>query len=272
MKAPDEFSNALIISTYNSPSFLRLCLQAVERQTILPDEVLIADDGSSAPTAELIEEFTAHFPVRLTHIWQPDDGFRKTLILNKAIRATEADYIIFIDGDIITDRRFIADHLRFARRGCFVTGSRVRLSKDVTRAIMERGDLGLYPPGRGHRSGINGLHIAALTPLFARYKSKDGIYARGCNMAVWREDLEKVNGFNNAITGWGREDSELSLRLMNVGVRKRFLKFGGIEYHLYHPEFSRAMDARNCQIMEQARDRGTIRAVEGLAETNIAGV
>ncbi len=92
-----------------------------------------------------------------------------------------------------------------------------------------------------------------LTPFMTGYKSRQGEYVRGCNMAFWREDLLRVNGYNEDITGWGREDSELSWRLINAGVKKRFLKFGGIEYHLHHNENAKDRDPRNIELMEHTR-------------------
>lgn len=236
------------------------------RQSRMPDVVIVADDGSAPDTAALLKEFQSRFPVRLLHEWQPDRGFRKTLILNKAVSRTDADYLILIDGDIILHPEFIKDHTGFARRGSFVTGSRVRLSERDTALIAEGGF-----PDRStlltlcHKR-INGRHLPLLTPLFRHYRSADGTYARGCNMAIWRDDFVRVNGFNNEITGWGREDSELSWRLINARVKKNFIKFSAIELHLHHAEFSRALDGRNLEIMNRARQQGEKRAASGLAE------
>lgn len=272
MNTERDFTTALIVSTYNNPRYLALCLESVMRQSLMPDVVIVADDGSTSDTAALLAEFQSRFPVRLLHEWQPDYGFRKTVILNKAVGRTDADYLILIDGDIILHPEFIKDHIRFARRGSFVTGSRVRLPGQETARLVEGG----FPDrdrllGLCHRH-MNGLRIPMLTPLFRNYRSADGKYARGCNMAVWRDDFVRVNGFNNEITGWGREDSELSWRLINAGVKKSFIKFSAIELHLHHAEFSRVLDGRNLEIMNRAREMRVKHAASGFAEASVGPV
>lgn len=262
-------TTSLIISTYENPAFLRLVLETAARQTEAPDQIIIADDGSGPETARLIADFAARSAVPVIHVHHPDKGFRKTIILNKALLRATSDYIIFTDGDILIHPHFIADHKRFARPGCFVTGSRVKLSPSLTASILASGKVSFCPFGLGKGSPLNGLRLPWLTPLTRNHKSADGTYARGCNMAAWRRDLAAVNGFNNDITGWGREDSELSWRLINLGLRKSFLKFGAVEYHLHHPEYSRELDARNYAIMEKARCGEVVRAACGL--DNIPG-
>ncbi len=252
---------ALLISTYNSPEYLRLSLDSVLRQSVMPDEVLVADDGSAEPTAQVVREFSAVAGIPVKHVWHEDKGFRLAAIRNKGIAAAVSDYIIQIDGDIILHPDFVKDHKRFARKGSFVTGSRTLLSKELSGKLlaMHAGNLLPHFPG-SHR-------FPWLTPLFAGLRSSDGTYVRGCHMAFWREDLLRVNGYNEDITGWGREDSELSWRLMNAGLRKRFLKFGAVEYHLYHPEASRACDEANIAIMQRARDGHMVRVPNGIVKS-----
>lgn len=266
MNTERGFSTALIITTYNNPRYLALCLESVMHQSEMPDVVIVADDGSKPDTAALVAEFQSRFPVRLLHEWQPDDGYRRTLILNKAVSRTDADYLIMIDGDIILHPEFIKDHKRFARRGSFVTGSRVRLNEQVTTGLVEGGFPDRSTLLKLCHKRMTGRHIPLLSSLFRNYRSADGTYVRGCNMALWRDDFVSVNGFNNEITGWGREDSELSWRLMNVGVKKSFIKFSAIELHLHHAELSRELDGRNLEIMNRARQQGEKRAASGLAE------
>ena len=83
-------------------------------------------------------------------------------------------------------------------------------------------------------------------------------------MAFWKSDLMKVNGYNEEFTGWGREDSELAIRLINAGIKKRFLKFGGICYHLYHREASREMEQINIDRMNNAIKQKLIESPKGL--------
>ncbi|MDE7024548.1 MAG: glycosyltransferase family 2 protein [Paramuribaculum sp.] len=251
-------TTALLISTYNSPDFLRLCLGSVLNQSVMPNEILIADDGSTKQTALVVEEFSSMTSVCVKHIWHEDCGFRLAAIRNKAIAEAEADYIIQIDGDIILHPKFVADHVKFARRGSFVTGSRTLLSEQTTAELLALAPWSSLPRLKG------GCRLPLITPMMANLRSGDGMYVRGCHMAFWRDDLLAVNGYNEDITGWGREDSEISFRLINSGVRKRFIKFSALEYHLHHPEASRAMDAANIAIMERAQSGGMTRVPNGI--------
>ena len=255
----DKFTTAILISTYNSPSFLRLCLESVAGQRVMPDEILIADDGSGPETREVVNEFVSRVPVPVRHIWHEDDGFRLGAIRNKAIAAAVSDYIVQIDGDIILHPEFIFDHIRFARRGSFVTGSRKLLDERQTSELLDGKDFGAL-------FRKSPLRFYPLTLALQGMRSNDGTYVRGCHMAFWRSDLLAVNGYNELIKGWGREDSELSWRLINFGLKKRFLKFGALEFHLYHPENSRAQDDRNIAIMEHARTSGITRIPDGITK------
>lgn len=249
-------TTSLIVTTYNSPRYLELSMRSIFNQRYLPDEILVADDGSTDETRMLVDKLTAQSPVPVHHIWQPDEGFRAGAIRNKAIAKAIGDYIIQIDGDMILHPSFVLDHLRMANRGTFVCGSRVIINKALTESILSIRRIDIKSNEAGMQHTMNGRRIPLLMPLLSRYKAKNGAYARSCNMACWRDDLMQVNGYNEDICGWGREDSELSWRLINVGIKKRFLKFGGIQYHLYHPENEKGCDPRNIAIMERtARER-----------------
>ncbi len=258
----------LIIATYNNPAYLYLTLKSVMNQRRLPDEILIADDGSGEETRLLVEEMIAESFVPMKHIWHPDEGFRLGTIRNKAIAEAEGDYIIQIDGDIILHPNFVADHISMARRGWFHSGSRVLLSDDTT-ARMLAGKIVDLPGGAPERKKINGRRCPLLMHAMRGYKKSRGGYVRGCNMSFWRDDLMRVNGYNEDITGWGREDSELAYRLINSGVKKGFIKFGAIEYHLNHPENSKENDARNISMMEQTRVSGESFTKNGIKKAGV---
>ena len=123
----------LLIITYNWPEALRMVLESAMHQSKMPDEIVIGDDGSTAETKLLIESYAKSSPVPVVHVWQEDKGFRRTVILNKAIAKATGDYIIQVDGDVILDSHFVADHLEVAQKGCFVCGSRVRLEASVSK-------------------------------------------------------------------------------------------------------------------------------------------
>jgi glycosyltransferase involved in cell wall biosynthesis len=261
------FHCSLIISTYNWPSALNLCLLSVLKQTILPDEIVIADDGSKEDTKELIEAFSAKSPVPVKHVWQPDEGFQLAKIRNKAIVEAKYPYIIQIDGDLILHDHFIEDHLQLQEKGYFVSGSRVLLSEETSAALLKNNTIDVFKYYSGGKNHFNKLRNKFLRQwLSTRYKvsGKNKYYVKGCNMAFWKEDLLKVNGYNESFTGWGREDSELAIRLINAGIRKKFLKMGGITYHIYHKEASKELEPRNVQMMQRAINEGHTHTVKGI--------
>lgn len=232
---------SLIISTYNWPEALEKCLQSVLWQTYLPTEIVIADDGSNIKTKELIEHFAKECTIRIKHIWHEDIGFRLAAIRNKAIYAASGDYIIQIDGDVIMERHFIADHLNFQQKGSFLCGSRVCIPKDYSNKILNSSEVHSLNMFQFPISSIlNGLRIPILGKFItSSYKKNKPRALRGCNMSFWKKDLMDINGYNEDIKGWGSEDADLAIRLMNNGIRKLFIKFAGIVYHIYHNENSK---------------------------------
>lgn len=260
-------SCSLLISTYNWPEALSLCLESILRQSTMPGEIIICDDGSGKPTERVIAAFSAKSPVPVKHVWHPDEGFQLAKIRNRGFAAASSDYLIQADGDLVFHKDFVSDHLAFCRKGAFATGSRVLLSPATTSALMEHSSIEIRKHAKGDANFMNGLHLPVLSPLFAgRYKQsgKYKYYVKGCNMAFWKKDLEKVNGYNETFTGWGREDSELAIRLINAGIKKRFIKFAGICYHLYHREASREMEARNIKLMEDAITQKLVKSPLGM--------
>jgi len=246
---------SLLIATYNWSPALDLCLKSVAQQKLLPDEVIIADDGSKKDTRDLIAVFQQSFPIPLKHVWQEDEGFQLSRIRNKAIAASGFDYIIQIDGDLILHPYFIKDHMKLKKKKHFTTGSRVLLSPLTTQRLLLHRSLDVALYSKGNRNFFNGLRSKWVRAFLApRYKtgSKHRYYVKGCNMAFWKKDLVAVNGYNESFLGWGREDSELAIRLINAGVKKQFLKMGGICYHLFHAEASRDLELRNRQMMDDA--------------------
>lgn len=231
---------SLLISTYNWKEALSLCLQSAFAQTVKPHEILIADDGSQEDTRELIEQMRKKTDISIIHVWHEDKGFRKTLILNQALLKVSCPYIIQVDGDIIMERHFISDHLDLAEKGYFVCGSRVLLGRKSTVRLL-RG-MEKYPGLLNHNLGfvLNAFRFRPLRKYLAHRYAKDSMWRiRGCNMAYWKEDLLKVNGYNESLEMWGQEDVEVSYRLVHAGVLKKQLKMGGVEFHLYHPFASR---------------------------------
>ena len=239
----------LLISTYNWPEALGASLYSLSCQTKQPDEVVIADDGSTDETAELIKRFSLRLPVPVKHVWQEDEGFRKSLILNKAVKAASGDYIIQIDGDIVMERHFIEDHAAAMEHGRFIRGGRVMLGEEETEdslSLLEQDDRLDINGISGDRNRMNALRSRLLSHLMSRIGSVTNV--KGCNMAYWKTDFVHVNGYNNDFQGWGHEDIELAIRLHNAGVKLKRLKFGGIAYHLHHAYFSRHNENKNFEL------------------------
>ena len=235
---------SLIVATYNWPRALALVLASVRAQRVLPFELIVADDGSRDDTRELIERERALLPVPLVHVWHEDTGFRLAAIRNKAMAAARGDYVVQIDGDIVLHPEFVHAHTVFAQRGSWVQGSRALCSEALTRRLLDGAPakLGLLTPGLDNR--VNALHAPWLSP-FVRGERTALRRVRGCHMAFWRDDLLRVNGYDEAMEGWGREDSELASRLCHAGLHRRNLKFSAVCYHLWHRQAGTDAVARN---------------------------
>ena len=230
-------TSSLIISTYNWPRALAASFRSLLLQRRLPDEVIVADDGSSEETARVIRDFQNRFPIPIKHVWHPDEGFRLAKIRNKAIAEAHGEYIIQLDGDIIMHPTFILDHLQFARENSFVRASRIYLNKALSREFLTGQKSRVNPFHKGVSNFFSAWRIPLLWPFFKTgYKDQgdERWEIHGCNMAFWRKDAVAVNGYNENFRGWGPEDKEFVVRLLNYGVQKRFLKCGGIAFHLHH--------------------------------------
>ncbi|NHN24405.1 glycosyltransferase [Flavobacterium jejuense] len=225
----------LVTPTYNWPEALELLLLSIKNQTYLPNEVIIADDGSKEETIKLIKKFQVEFPIPLIHVWHEDNGNQKPKIMNKAIAKAKYDYIIEIDGDIIMHKNFIKDHLTYSEKGFYLFGSRVNIQQKILKTIFNKKTItfGFFAEGIKKRTRT------VRFPLFMKFaKTHDerSRKLRGCNMSFWKQDFIKVNGFNEGLVGWGIDDSEMIQRLHNIGIKGKRLKQTAIAYHIYHKE------------------------------------
>lgn len=243
----------LLISTYNWKDALRLCLYSASLQTVIPDEIVIADDGSREDTRELIDSFRSKIKVPIVHVWQEDNGFRKTSILNKAVAKSSGDYIIQIDGDVVMEHHFIQDHLEMMEENYFVCGSRTKLGAMVTNRLIENVSLRIkifeYKPA----FVFNGLRMRTLRSYLAKRYAKRVDHMRGCNFAFWRKDFIAVNGYNENLESWGHEDGELVYRLHFNGVEKKVVKMGGIVFHLWHKESPRSAECFHLKTLDAVK-------------------
>ena len=260
--------SSLIIATYNWPQALDLCLKSVLKQSVLPTNIIIADDGSGSETKLIVEKYQQLLPVPLIHVWHADDGFRLAQIRNKAA-AVAKDYIIQVDGDLVLHQDFIKDHLEAASNGKFICGSRVILNKDITGRLIATASgknyFGFFNTNISNR--FNSLHIKALSNLINTFKDHNSTSSiRGCNMSYWRKDFIAVNGYNEDFVGWGREDSDLVIRFIKYNLKRRFFKFQGIVYHLYHHENDRGNLLKNDQLLEKAMKDPSFTCEKGIAQ------
>jgi glycosyltransferase involved in cell wall biosynthesis len=256
---------ALAITTYERPDALAAVLASVARQRVAPAEILIADDGSGAATRDLAAAFIAASSVPARHVFQPHQGFRLTRLRNLAIAATDCDYIVFVDGDMLLHPQFVADHARIARRGHYTQGVRVLADEALTgRLIADPSRTPrTFDAGLGALRRTYLLHSPGLTAMTRRLAN--GLVAiKGCNQGFWRDDLVAANGFNEDIVGWGPEDKELCVRLEHAGVRRQTLLFGGIACHLHHPPASRTALPANLAVLETTRRERKTRCEHGL--------
>ena len=234
---------SLIITTYNWPKALELVLNSALEQSELPDEIIIADDGSGDETKELVEKFAKTSAIPIIHSWQDDDGFRAARSRNKAISKANSEYIVLIDGDMVLHKDFIKDHKKNAQKGYFIQGGRVLLEEGNTT------NFSFFDSGIKNRK--NTIHSNFLSSIFSVKKDTlKGI--KTCNMSFFKDDCLKVNGFNEDFEGWGREDSEFVVRLFNSGIKRQTIKFNCIAYHIWHNENSRESLSKNDEILENA--------------------
>lgn len=263
---------SVIVATYNRPDALAACLRALEAQTDRNFEIVIADDGSDQKTGGMITEHARRMKIPLKHAWHPDTGFCLAEIRNRAIRISEGSYCVFLDGDCIPRPDFVAAHRALMEPGWFVTGNRLLLSESITKRVLEQNlepeRWGLFKwllqRLRGDVNRVSPLFGMSLGFLRKRHPRRwKG--ARGSNMAFWRSDLNAVDGFDAAFTGWGREDSDIFIRMIRSKVFRKDGRFGTAVIHLWHPEADRSKLADNEQQLADMRASRRLRAQQGLS-------
>ncbi len=266
-------SISVVVTTYNRPDALETVIRACFAQTDTDFEVIIADDGSTNNTKECIERLAQGAPVPIRHVWQPDDGFRAAMARNRATLAAHGDYIVFLDGDCIPQPDFVAQHRKLAKRGYLVSGSRILLSQGYTGQVLAgQADPNRLGLGDKLRLRLRG-DLNKVLQLMVRWPDRGRERKRfswrrikSCNLAVWRSDLELVNGFDESFTGWGHEDSDLVVRLFNGGVLRKDGAFATEVFHLWHKEAQRDQESSNRQVVLERAENGTVRSTKGLGQ------
>jgi glycosyltransferase involved in cell wall biosynthesis len=266
-------SISVVITTYNRPDALEAVVEGCFAQDDKDFEIIIADDGSTANTRDCIERLRARSPVPLKHVWQPDDGFRAAMARNRGTLAASGQYIIFLDGDCVPQRDFIARHRALARPGFLVSGSRILLSPALTARVLEQ-HLDLSALSLADKLRYRGAgDINKVLQLLLRLPDAGRIRRRfswrrikSCNLGVWRADLERVNGFDESFTGWGHEDSDLVVRLFHAGVLRKDGAFATEVFHLWHREAQRDQESSNRRVVLERAANHTTQAVKGLRD------
>lgn len=264
----DLVNPSLIITTYNWPQALRLSVESVFSQTVLPKEIIIADDGSKEETRETIDQLRKHSPIPIIHVWQPDEGFQAAKIRNRGIAAASSEYIVFVDGDNILERHFIEDHIFYAQTRRCVCGKRVKLTSSATNRILTTGSF-VNPFFLSPRI-VFGYNLYAIRNRWlcnrtireiANYQPR--VRARSCNMAFWKSDAVSINGFDENYTTWGLEDYDFALRMRHAGVALKCIQFSALQYHLYHPTRSKSAKV-NLKQFQTCIESFRVRAEKGL--------
>ena len=263
---------SIIVTTYNRADALDAVLRSLSRQTDRDFEVVIADDGSGPDTAALIEDWKGRLGAPLRHVWHEHRDFRAGEIRNRGILASRGRYCIFLDGDCIAGPDFVARHRALAEPGWFVTGNRVLLTERLTAAVLrehlepERWGL-LDWIGQRFFGGLNRLAPVLNLPLGRLRKANSGEWegARSCNLAIWRADLDQVDGFDAAFSGWGKEDSDLLIRLLHAGVRRKDGRYATGVLHLWHPGADRSRLPENERLLARVTESERVRAERGMS-------
>lgn len=270
---------SLIIAVYNKPDVLRLVLTACARQSMKNSEIVVADDGSGPAVRQVIEECRRHAGVPITHIFHDDRGWRKNTILNSAVRASQGDYLVFMDGDCIPSRLFLEDHWREREERTVLLGRRVETSKRwseslsvsaITSGSFERLDWGVCMDGlRGEALRIeDGIRMRSTLLRKVLLRKARGML--GCNFSLAKADLVAINGFDELYDGPGcGEDSDIEYRLSLTGVKTKSLRNLAIQFHVHHP-LTDVSDA--CwQRFARVKETGQPRCRMGLEHLDVPG-
>lgn len=268
----NNFRISVIVSTYNRPNALRAVLTSLLSQKDDNFEVVIADDGSTVPTKKLIEEYEKSYPGKISHVWHPDTGFRLSEIRNKAAKVATGEYLLIVDGDCVPAQDWISINRELAEPGWVVAGQRVLLSDSFTRELL------CSPPKRelpssltearilSNRKEINRWQPLLRLPLgiLRKVEARNWKKARTFSLGVWRDDFLKVRGFDESFVGWGHDDADLAVRLINAGIRIKLGTFGSTVFHLWHPSASRTSASKNWATVLQRVSSGEIFPTQGI--------
>jgi glycosyltransferase involved in cell wall biosynthesis len=232
---------SLIVIVYNRAAWLKVCLGALLHQSVRPDEVVVADDGSQPAEVDAVKAFLAAYPIPSQYAFQEDRGFRAAAARNMGIRRASGDYLVMLDCDIVLMPDAMAQHLDRARPGRFLQGRAALLDEAATRPVLERGLLTSADLDPLWRAADRSPLAAAewrfqknrlLRALHMTKRHKPQLVSN--HFSLFREDIEKVNGFDERYEGWGLEDDDLGQRLYQAGLDVRSVSRHARAVHLWH--------------------------------------
>jgi len=261
---------SVIIPVYNAVRFLELVLAGFCRQSFREFEVFIADDGSGPEMRAFVNNFSRQslFPVR--YVWHPDEGFRRSAILNLAVRESSARYLIFADGDCIPHRHFVRAHFDYRAARTVLCGRRAHLSPSMSESLTPE-DILAGKPESWHariRETLSGKSnhwdegFLLGNPILHRWANRKAPTLLGSNFSLERSLLEEINGFNEDFVGYGGEDTELEIRLRRAGARFQWVRHRAVQYHLFHTV--RPASPANITVLEQTQNVHTATCHNGL--------
>ena len=267
-----KWNTSAIVCTYNRSDRLRLCIASLEMQTVLPDEVVIADDGSSEEHVRVIEEIIGKSPLKIVHAWQEDRGFRLAASRNNGVRHASGDYLIFADCDVILSPDCLEIHVAHASPRHWLAGNalwlRADASQEITEEAIRSGRFDEMWPGPKDRRCIK-LRARArrfrirsfMQRLWGSERRFRRLHMKGVHFSMPREAIEKVNGFDEKFEGWGQEDGDIALRLQLAGFRGRTVGDLARVLHLHHERAQKA--PANAEYFDRPR-HGEFRCRDGL--------
>ena len=267
-----ELSATLIITTYSWPEALKVALRSVVEQSRLPDEIIVADDGSGPSTALVVKEGLSQSGLRWRHVWHKDQSVRQSRIKNLAVKHSRFPYLVFADHDSVLHPDFIGDHLSMIQEGTFLQGKRLLLPEQYTKRVLANASFkppAIWTGALGNRKNI--FRFPALGRLLAKPKRFE-TSLRGCNLSMFKTDFLSVDGFDEAFDqSWGREDSDICYRLFHAGVHIKHLWFTAIQYHLYHGVTMNWHKERLDRELKRNLEEKRVKALKGFSQLSSEG-
>jgi glycosyltransferase involved in cell wall biosynthesis len=253
-------SVSVIIAFYNNIEFLEWILAGFSRQDFTDFEIVLADDGSTQDTTDQIPQIQGKFGLKVRHIWHEDEGWRKNIILNKAIASCQSEYLIFIDGDCIPHKSFVKEHYNNRLKNTFLAGRRVHLSPRINAQLsiqkIKEGYLEnpwvYFMDSFKHRPRAKNAEksIYLKSRWLRDWVNRKPKGLLGCNMSMYRKDLLALNGFDERYLHPGiGEDDDLTLRAGNAGIQIKTVQNLAIQYHIWHKKSNPSGHEENLKIL-----------------------